>query len=183
MNTFYYSLFMPSGSIPNGLLELGDMFNILAAPGQLYDRWIDTRSADLVDAKVDLQVIKFTRFRKATFTPVKAVGQIAGPALPSNTAAVITLASDLAARSGVANKHLPAIPTAAVVNSVLTAGYVGDLGNLADQALQPLNTGAGKTWNPCIYNRATPAASKPLADFLVNPYARVMRRRTVGLGI
>jgi len=134
---------------------------------------------------VHVQKIHPVRYRRYTL-PRNIAGALANPALTSNVNAVITFNTNLAGRDQVSNKHVGPAPTTAgwYTSGEVTVGYKAVLDALKDAMLQSVIAAGWYTATPCIYHRADVI---PKSDYLsvgiVQPTVRVMRRRTVGLGI
>lgn len=133
---------------------------------------------------VSAQKIYPTRYR--SYVRSRNLGGLSGVnANTANVAACISLHSDLAGRSHIANKHIGPIAT---VGDWVDDGALGSDANAAliqlrDQMLENVTAAGWYTATPCITHRG---AVVPKADYVtggsVKPYARVQRRRTVGLG-
>ena len=158
-----------------------------------YDPYLACLASDVQVQRVKYQWIFPDRFRPIYTTPSVLVGQGAATETP-NTACVLTLTGDIADRRGIANKHLPGLPANAMLNglvSTIQKTFMDTLGNASKEFF----TAGAQVYLPIIYGReraafekcgrvypALPVSKRPITGHLINPYVRVMRRRTVGLG-
>lgn len=115
------------------------------------------------------------------------IGQLGlwpNPASTGNLAGVITKRGSLGTRKSVGSLHIGPIPDTAYVQGVISAGYVGVLQILYD-ALAAVFTvpGSGVTYQMVIYNRTSTPNWNQIAATTVQDTVRVMRRRTLRVGI
>lgn len=109
-----------------------------------------------------------------------------GTALTGQLAGVITLRTEKAGRSQVSNKHIGPAPDDGILNGQTTAAWRVPLDNLANALETAITAANGAIYDPCIYHRGgdgAAAKSDLITSYVLQPTARVMRRRTVGLGI
>jgi len=88
-------------------------------------------------------------------------------------------------RMGIGRTQLAGIPTAAMNNGELTAGYLAaEASNVAQALLMGITTsGPIVTFAPCLYNPTGPTNKfSPLFSVVPMSSLRVMRRRTLRLG-
>jgi len=88
-------------------------------------------------------------------------------------------------RMGIGRLQLAGIPTAAMNNGELTAGYLAaECSNLAQALLLGISTsGPIVTYTPCLYNPTAPVFKfSPLFSIVPMSTLRVMRRRTLRVG-
>jgi hypothetical protein len=117
-------------------------------------------------------------------------GLVAGEAQTANVAGVITLKTDLAGRSQVANKHIGPLAQDEAYQSYtsgnLSAGMLALFGDLRDQLQAEAAPGpSGWLFLPVIYHRALAPLQNatPITTGVVQQTVRVMRRRTLGVGV
>jgi len=106
-------------------------------------------------------------------------------ATTTNTAAALTLKTNKAGRSQKATKHIGPLAPDAQTAASLSGTYSAAVGSLADSLGQSITLGGGAICTPIIYHKnADGPANKydVVTGRYVNPYVRVMRRRTLGLG-
>lgn len=178
MNTFHYRL---TGTvIADGAAALNTLLTASIALDNMYNAWLNAIGDEVLNCVREGQWIDPFRYRKQTFAPAAQQGT-AGTTSTPNTACVLTLASDEATRHGIGNKHLPGLPDSAMVGGTLGATQLGLMDALGTLAKATITQGAN-TFVPVIYNRANPPASFDVKQQFSNPFVRVQRRRTVGLG-
>jgi hypothetical protein len=113
-------------------------------------------------------------------------GLLAVDARTANVAGVVTLKTDFGGRNQISNKHVGPLPDNAVYYTAgsLTAlmkGFLTTLqGGLLSFCFAALQ---GWQFDPVILHKTGPTISNTLTTGIVQPTVRVMRRRTVGLGI
>jgi len=110
-------------------------------------------------------------------------GAVAGAGLPPNVAAVITKRTQTPGRKGVGSLHLTGIDAALVTDGVITNLMTFD--GVATEMLAARTVAAITcTLDPVIYNPTLPPFfSARLFDTFSQDTIRVMRRRTVRVGI
>ena len=113
-------------------------------------------------------------------------GLATGTALPTNTAAVVTKRSEFATRWGIGSWHQPGLPSSALTSAgVMATTWLDDL----ELALAgPLTvafvpTAMNGEVNGVLWNITTPLRFTDVNSIQAQSTPRVMRRRTVGLGI
>lgn len=131
------------------------------------------------------QKIEPNRFRRYN-APAGLSGQ-GGPSDATNLAAVLTLQTALSGRSQQANKHIGPIPQGPdwTTEGVLTTDFKILLAALGDALVDTVAVLTGDiVLIPCIiHGPGAPLPSTDIITYAVQDTIRVMRRRTVGLGI
>lgn len=103
-----------------------------------------------------------------------------------NIDAVITLRTDKAGRSQVGNKHIGPMPQDAYTSGQISGAMILAMETLGEGLVNALNTPASGQYDPVIFHRngdGAAAKSDLIGSYVIQTTARVMRRRTVGLGI
>lgn len=195
MNTFHYRVDSGGGVLADGAAALSQMNDALGIPDSFYDTYQRVLPPQVVNIIADLQWIDPDRFVKRTF-PVWPLGTGAFTATTPNLSAVLELRGDIADKRSIGTKHIPGLGGVAVAGGLVQAALLADLEEFGQQARLPQTVG-GRTMTPIVFGRARaaytdkfgvlhPAIGKsyrPITEFTVQTTARVMRRRTVGLGI
>jgi hypothetical protein len=193
MNVFHYMLDLPGGTLADGGSFL-DSFNARLVAAGFNDSYTDCLPAQCVTITQDLQWINPDRFVKKTYD-VNPAGSFGNTTI-SNIAGILMLRGDIAGKSSIGVKHLPGLGGTNVVDGKISAAYKAQLTAFGTLALAPVTVGA-RTMTPIIFGLPFPAyvnkkgkaiPAKPLTkrfvtQFTVEDTSRVMRRRTVGLGI
>lgn len=113
-------------------------------------------------------------------------GAIAETPLPANVAATTTITTEVAGPAGRGSKHWGGLSITDLDAGFITATLKGHLDNvmqLMGQVVTPAMGAGGNSLVPIVYHRAAPNASYPWSQFIHQNTSRVMRRRTVGVGI
>jgi len=123
----------------------------------------------------------------ATFTNDTAgSGTIVDIPLPQNVASTMTKKAVIAGRSSIGSLHFAGLANESADNGFLTPARIVAMTSIGNDLIVPLDTGVipnTTLLRPVIYHKALPDLSQPFTDFIVQPTVRVMRRRTVGLGV
>lgn len=132
---------------------------------------------------VQAQIIYPTRRYYNTQT-IGIVGTATAPGVPSNCAAVVSFQSHLPGRGRSGSKHFTGFPQANITGAQITSGFQTQLINLADRMIQdqPFDT-AGWTWEAILWSTRTLSDTAYIVNKLVHSSVRVMRRRTLYVGI
>lgn len=133
---------------------------------------------------VRAQAIYPVRFAYRSYDPNWSGGNAEGVPLPQNVTGVISFRSDFTGPHSHGNSFITGLQTDHVEAGVLTeAGKLG-LEVIAGTLLGPIvTTTTPATFYPIIFNRTTPTANQKITNAVIQDQSRVMRRRTVGLGI
>lgn len=184
INTLFWGIGTITGAAPSGE-DLYDAMNTkFAGVGELYDKYIAATPDSLFGTLTRFQTIKPQRYVSRTY-PSTIQGNLA-TGNQTNLAAVITRRAVLAGRRYIGGVHIPLPDSNAVaVSGVLTNVYKTVLAALSLKMFQAFNLPVGGSTVdlfPLIYHRGTGGYSD-VNDAIVQPTVRVMRRRTVGVGI
>jgi hypothetical protein len=133
--------------------------------------------------RVIAQVLTPTRLRRQ-FETISQNG-LASSSPVTNVQASITFTTLLSGKDQQGGMRLCAAPVAAL-DGVWTAGYQGLLTTLAARLSETVAEPDGDAiYAPCIYHRtkAAPLNRTEITGFVIQPTTRVIRRRTVGVGV
>lgn len=109
-----------------------------------------------------------------------------GPCTTPNVCAVATFRTALAGRKQISNKHIGPIAAAGYDLGRLTSQLQTDLGDFVEKWKLPAVDANNGGYNPGIYHRAGDGPAQkfdPITAGTGQTTVRVMRRRTVGVGI
>lgn len=196
MTTFHYMITeIAAGPIPSNVVSITDINTALTAPGNMQDDYAQAMPSNWSQTAMEYQWIAPIRFRKIAFGNGFPVGGNINDAHTSNLAVVISLSGERSGRRFVANKHLPGIADGDFTGGIIGNPTLGDMTAVAAQSLANLVT-PELTLVPIIYGRFIAPFVKcgvnkpgqaelktPVAGAAVKDTVRVMRRRTVGVGI
>ena len=149
------------------------------------DRVRNVSNLGMTYEEIRLQKIYPIRER-AVVNAEALVGLVTGAGAPANVAAVITKQGDGSGRWAQGSWHQSAVPaTFLLATGLLNPDYLEDL---RDALLELLNIGSptgfdGSTLQSVLWNKTVPARATPITALVQQNTSRVMRRRTVGLGI
>lgn len=182
MNVFDYKVTLsggqPIGVVANALDAAFDVAN------GFYDKYRAICPRSYVHDFTWIQTIRPNRYVKSIFS-IGSNGTNAADTTVTNVALTITKRSDIANRRGTGSVHIPVSPDSAG----LDAGRIGGAIKAAATAFGTLMSSdqsiltASTNLSPCISNAAGTFPSVPYTNFIVQLTSRVVRRRTVGLGI
>jgi len=182
LNRMHYRYSGPT--VINGPAELQQFLNNITTgshwPTQLRQR----QSKDLSVERMSAQKVSTQRWA-AEWLVQASIGGNAGNALPSNVDIVFQKHVPQANRRGLQGRmHVTGIPTDNIVGDQLT-GAAFLVWNAVSLTMSNLIvTGAGSTYTPVIWSRASGVTTyHEISLFTVSLDARIMRRRTVGVGI
>lgn len=168
----------------------------LAVPGKLLNAMLDCMSNEASITSVACQIISPVRYRASKVAIIAGDGTIVGSLTNQNTAAVFTKYGELAGQDAVGSWHQGGTPPNMFSNGNLSVGGLTAMGTLAEAFLEkPAITIGGDTttFYPAILNKEPIPDTDPvryqikgLTEVIqteVQQTARVMRRRTKGVGI
>lgn len=102
----------------------------------------------------------------------------------ANVAGVVTRRSVKATRKGVSSLHVPiAAEPSAMANGLVSNALKTKLSSLALQMEADITTLAGHVFTPIVRSGPLPLEAEPIGSCFAQAQVRIMRRRTVGLGI
>jgi hypothetical protein len=184
MSVFTFKRTDQTGDIPDGAAAINAMWTMLVGPTGLYTKWTNCLSEKVTDIRARLQWIRLSRFAYIQkISDVTTQGFVPGNCMPVNTSVAITKRTQNAGRDQVGTIHMPGVPTIFVNDGRVSAqGLIlyDDLGT-AMRVVHVLSN-PSITLTPVLFDKSTPEDSQPIANHTVQPFVRVMRRRTVGLG-
>lgn len=183
MNVFHYVLEGdPVTPIADGRAAMVTALEQLEANNDLLDLYTKAVSQDYEEIYLYGQWITPTRYAYVQGFSGPTSGTIATPSLPANVAGTIVRRGDLANRNNISTTHIPGVPNDATLGGEITPAQRNLYNDLLTVMLRTIAVGGAKTLVPCAFNRQSPAGSAKLTEGYINTTARVMRRRTVGVG-
>ncbi len=152
------------------------------AAGGIYRLWLDCLAQSAINCDAYAQWITPTRYAYRTAGAGNQVGTIGFDCISPNYSAGITRRGELANRHSISNLHMPAVPDTGVQEGRIQLVYETPLQTFMEKSLEAFTVGFGLDLVPVAFNRADPSASVVLVEGFLQDTARVMRRRTVGVG-
>lgn len=182
INTFLYRLeSVPAETDYDATMDL--FFAELNDAAGMIPAWLDCLPENITNTQAWLQVIRPARLRRKIYTVVGGGGR--SIAQTSNIQASITRQGELAGRRSIGGVRIPLNDTGLdYENGVLGLAMKNALQALADEMIETLEVGPGAIrFIPQVGTPKPPLNSFDLKDTFVQDTVRVLRRRTVGLGI
>jgi hypothetical protein len=193
MNTFHYTP-QTAGGVTGGGAFLDDMFDVLNAVDGMCVRWKAILSSSVTLLECDLQWIYPDRFIKRTYT-IGANGDNDNTTT-TNLATVISLRGNQADKRSIGTKHIPGLTAALCDAGLIQPAQYALADDLCVRAILPITVGT-RVLDPIVFGRARAAYTDPdgtvhpplpvskrvITTYIVQQTARVMRRRTVGVGV
>lgn len=112
-------------------------------------------------------------------------GTVVGNAMPSNVCGVVSLVTPLAILGGKGRKHFGGLSDQDIFANTMGQPWTAVAESIAQfmgQIRPTVAVSPESKFVPIIYNRAAPGASQMWTEYFVRTTARVMRRRTAGVG-
>lgn len=166
----------------DGAQFLRDVMDNIQAAGKLYAKYLAAITDSFNNIKLVAQVIKPTRYAYQVDADALSEGVFPGVSSTANVNAVITRRGIGTTRHDRGNLHIPGSPDDGFTAGLLGGAYKVALEDLAEQFATPIEMGLTSALTPVLYNNVEPTFSISVTDAFVQPTARIMRRRTVGVG-
>lgn len=193
MNVYHYQLTASTGALADYVALAADLDAANRAANRIVPLTAALMSSNNSITRTRVQSVYPTRLVVQEFSPGAVDGTQAGSPMPPNVSAVIEKTTDYASRWGRGSAHIAGVPIGEDSGGIWGGGFMASMVSLgAAIKLQLTTTGAAATWTPILYHAATAAKpDKPATTTRITPitecYAldtvRVMRRRTVRVGI
>lgn len=184
MNVFHYAV-TTEATVQNPIIEQDNLLSVFwdNAAGTLGNVFVGVMPPEYTLAIASVQFIYPTRYRRSFNNPL-AVGTL-GEAVTANVQSTIMFQTDKAGKSQRGAKRM-VMPTNQSDGGVISVIYKGLLQNVANEMITSLSVPeSGGVYTPCIYHRAPNAVPKfdLITGAVVQDTTRVIRRRTVGVGV
>lgn len=184
MSVYHYVVNIAS-STPSGVDELMNLMlqHWNAGPATISEAYLSVTPENYTLRRTYAQAVFPVRARKVVLGQAHQGTTI--PATTGNVQASVTLTSDLAGRRHIGGKRVPIAPGLGL-DGIIPPLFKVVVDTYAAECAQPLPVAiGGGEYLPVIYHR--PPAPPPHFDLITSSFAqdsvRVLRRRTVGLGI
>lgn len=163
--------------------EQAGLASQLNAANNLIDKMRACMSNETTVQDVTVQFIRDTRFAR-TVLEVDAPGTIAEPCATANVACTITKRTEYSGRWAVGAFHIGGLPNTAYDGGLIDTDYKTVANALGAQLLDNIGGVGGGLYQPVIIHPpGTHGGYSALIATETQDTLRVMRRRTVGLGI
>lgn len=181
LNIFHYKA---EGTVTDAKPELIELLDVVNSAGgnSIAEKMAQAQGLGLTYDSWTVQLISPTRYLKMAKAPAYAGAEGEGTSMPPNVAAVLTKKAEVSGRHGIGNMHLGGVPKEQAVNGSWTAEYMLLLQALAATLPESITT-TTITWRPVLIQRAQISSSVRFVEVQPQKTTRIMRRRTVGLGI
>lgn len=165
-------------------IAIDELHATITGPGSLRELFLDCVPNNYTLDEIRYQVLRPIRLAQVIKPQVAQSGNVGASALVPNNAVVIERRGDLARRADVGAVHLPAPQDVLLVNGgLITPAYKTILQAFANQMKTSYATNfGGVVLRPTVYHLNIATSITYVTQTVVQETARVMRRRTVGLG-
>lgn len=184
MNTFHFRLDVVGAA--QNVDQVADEINTKITAGtELFQKFLDCMPPEYLALSRWIQVMWPTRVRRKTYLS-GLPGNYAGKANSPNFAVSIERHAETSGRSSVGRVQLLASDTPADITggTITGAAYAAALDALALKMRSSISTApSGHILNPVLWAKATQQTFRYVTGSFKQTTVRVMRRRTVGLGI
>lgn len=182
MNVLHYKLTSPA-TLTDGRDVAANVIIAANEVGGIATLWRACLSIQVTDLTAKAQWIVPDRYAYVRLGITGGSGSVAGDAMPVNTAVTVTRRGQEANRRNIGSTHIGGVPAGAITNGQLNILFVDAYAEFAAKMLQPLlSLDPAFEMTPILYNKEAPAESAVPIAYTLNTYARIMRRRTVGVG-
>lgn len=185
LNIFHYRVALES-TIVDPIAEVTDFLGSFNDPGPTGFRklFMDCMPNNYTLVAARAQAIRPIRYRAVLNTPAGVVGE-RDATETANLAAVLTSQSNRSGRREIGGKHFPTGSATDIDAGVLTNDLKAVLTIFRNKWLtQIVTVGGGGVYQPVILHPGTVAPQfSDITAVAIQDTVRVMRRRTVGLGI
>jgi hypothetical protein len=156
----------------------------LASGFGFYQRFGELLDVDCIHERTEYQIVAPVRFSATVIEPViTSAGAVTDYKLPANVGVVITKKSLRASRGSNGSIHIGGINADMLVGGKLSASGLTRLNSLANLVPAEINLGSGAKVTRVVYSRFPGRIAVSITDAVAQDTARVVRRRTVGVGI
>lgn len=172
-------------------LALDSLNTAIREVDSIRDKYVAAAAQNFSLVELVLQMIYPVRFARFTYGFTE-VGTQTGEAKTADLAAVLERSSFFAtdrnlglSKGRYGNLHFAPVPGTKIEEGIVDSTYrTNFLGPLANVFTSPIISAGAGNWIPVLYHaHADPVSTTELNRWSIKAEARVMRRRTVGVGI
>lgn len=184
MNTFQYKMTSPPPVDHDYRAELELVAQFIMGTNGLLEDYLPMLPTDMIVDRLTIQPVWPIRQRYMSWTIAQNGTSTFASANTANQAVSIKRTSETVGPRGVGRVQIP-VPRTAVVAGLIDPAYITtEAQAMADEMLDPMVTSTPITWEPCLFSVVGGVAGTGiLIGTEVETTARVMRRRTVGVGV
>jgi len=184
MNTFGYVVSEMTGA-QDQLTAFQQLRTLQCTNGDMIDAYYACCPIEYSIDTLVYQVIRPTRFQRIVLDNLAGGDSSIYHAYTANLASVLMRRGSLGNRKNVSTLHIPAPSESGwATNGILQSGAIGFVNGLGSFVRQTYTIALGGTkFSPSILNGPLSSDVTPIVDYAAQSTMRVMRRRTVGLGI
>jgi len=192
--SFHY-MYLSGSAVADAITATNGLLSIVSntTTNALLNNMAAAQSNQVNYDSVSVQIVFPDRFLKFS-TDIPKTGALVGGCEAQNVAGVITKQTAFAGRDAVGSLHLGGLPSSTFNAGLITTAQKTRLTVIGTSMLADINdTSNAILWTPILLNKEPIPDTDPvrfrikggtlLYTILVQPEIRVMRRRTVGLGI
>lgn len=183
LNVLHYQ-FTSATPITDGPAEVARVISLLATGDiSLVHALQSCQSQDILLSYIRGQIVHPAR-RHFVQQSLSGPGLIAQPAMPPNVAMVLSKQTTGVGRGRTGRMSVGGVPRTFVTGGSLTAGAMNAMNALGSEVDNPLSAGGSATaWVPCVLPSGNFQEAPRVTSCFTQPTSRIIRRRTVGLGI
>lgn len=186
ISVLHYRVSAVSGAATAAIEQ--DEFLVAAGPAGIDDvvtPYLSCCPSNYTATELRAQFVAPTRFRFSTVS-ILAPGTRPAASNFQNSSAVMTKRTALSGRRQIGSLHFPGVADTDAVGGLLSAGLTSAMNTAALVLQSNLNALPGTgIYVPVLWHRTLPSQpqSDPVIQFATQTTLRIMRRRTVGVGI
>lgn len=182
LSLFHYRL---NNAIANsdGTALADQLHTALIAAGSLRALYLACCSNDFTLERMRYQWIYPTRYSAQDKAVGPLAGLIADVMAPSNIAAALLKRTFLTGRRQRGVLHMPGVAVGSIAGSVLTGAAEALYSALGVRVAGTITLAGDEVFEPVIFNKQFPVTSPTIQTVDPEHTARIMRRRTVGVGV
>jgi len=182
MNTFHYGVSTVTGT-PTQSAFSAEVLTKLAVAGGFYDKFLGMVPDNYTLSQVWVQFVLDTRYRKSVANPALP-GTSGSTSRASNFAAVISRFGGAANRRNQGAVHIPiGGDSNFIADGLVTGATLTAMGVFAPFLFTPLTLATLGTIQPVLIHGTSKLNAIPLVTAEIQATSRVMRRRTLRVGI
>ena len=187
LNVWHYeAVITGGGTVADGPAEMTNIMSKFEttvwnpAAGTTWPEWtVQTMVFDYLQAQIIDPIRRYYMLRV-----LGQSGDIAGGGVPSNVGATVSFQSNTVGRGRTGSKHFTGLLNADVAGGNIAVGLYTKIGDTSQKSVANIaGTDPSLTWQARIWSNAHPTERSKVVSQYTNPNVRIMRRRTLHVGI